>query len=282
MSSRAFYGGTGGAAGVALTGDQDVEGVKTMVDGLRVGNDDVRIVIDDLGDTQGMWLDATLADAANPNISFKLRAKGPSGQIQTHSPLDAVEGLLIEGAEVTAATINGAAQKSANLSDLTNATTARTNLGLGTSATRALLFAALSADAGSITSNTTLANVTGLYVAVAANKVYMFDLVAYFDAGPTGDSKWGLTFPAGATGTWSGSPAKNAADTASNFAAVSIATTIAGGATNSGTVVTAHYTGLIRTAGTAGAVQVQVAQQATDATALIVKADSHLLLREVA
>jgi hypothetical protein len=85
---------------VHLTGAETAAGRKTFSGGIEVGSSTVSAVIDPLGDTQGLWFDATLANGSNPNISLKLRAKGPSGKVETYSALDATEGLYVDGVEV--------------------------------------------------------------------------------------------------------------------------------------------------------------------------------------
>lgn len=83
-----------------LTGAESAAGLKVFADGAEFGDSGARLVIDDLGDTQGVWIDTTLASGSNPNISVRLRAKGPSGKIETYSPLDATEGLTMDGVDV--------------------------------------------------------------------------------------------------------------------------------------------------------------------------------------
>jgi hypothetical protein len=144
------------------------------------------------------------------------------------------------------------------------------------------LFALLAADQSSITSNTTLANVTGLSVNVASNTTYRGFVEVVYDTGATPDAKFGLTYPSGATGTWYGAAVRNTADTASNFTAQSIATAYSAGGVASGTIVVARFSITLVVVGTAGTLQVQAAQDTSSATALIVKAGSCIDLRPVA
>lgn len=178
---------------------------------------------------------------------------------------------------------NKALSRDNNLSELASASAARTNLGLGAAALRsAPLFAYASGDGSPITSNTALADVTGLAVALVPNTTYVGDVTGVYDTGATPDAQFGLTYPSGCTGTWYGGAVKNAADTATNFTAVSIATAIPAGGVASGTILVARYRVLIRVAGTAGNLQVQAAQNTSSGTALIVKADSFMLFDKVA
>lgn len=144
------------------------------------------------------------------------------------------------------------------------------------------LFARTTVGDQSITNDVILGDITGLGLAVAANSVYKMELFVVYDTGGTPDIQFGLTFPAGATGTWGASPARRAADADADFTAVSIATAINAGGVAAGTVLSASYRGLIITSGTAGTLQVQFCQATTSATATIVKNDSYLYLTKVA
>lgn len=144
------------------------------------------------------------------------------------------------------------------------------------------LWAYLASDQASITSNVTLADVSGLAVALLANTTYSGTITMVYDTGATPDAKFGLTVPASTTGTWSGGAVRNTADTAANFTAQSIATAYSVGGVAAGTVVVARFDVTIITSATAGNLQVQAAQDTTSATALIVKAGSKIELRAVA
>jgi hypothetical protein len=92
---------------VHKTGTETVAGAKTFTD-LVVADADARIgpatnslKIGALGDTSGVWVDATLA-SSNPNVSVNVRAKGPSGLIIAHSPTDVRAALTALGTTVTA------------------------------------------------------------------------------------------------------------------------------------------------------------------------------------
>jgi hypothetical protein len=152
------------------------------------------------------------------------------------------------------------------------------------SGTRAALglakFVMLSSDQSSITSNTTLADVTGLAVTLAANTTYRGMIEMAYDTGATPDAKFGLTVPSGATGYWYGGAVKNTADTATNFTYQSIATPFSAGGVASGTVLVAKFTITIVVT-TAGTLQVQAAQDTSSATATTVKAGSCIDLRPV-
>lgn len=126
----------------------------------------------------------------------------------------------------------------------------------------------------------TLQNVTGLSLAVAASKVYRVQFTVIYDAGPTPDLKVGLTFPAGCTGTWFGSPSRNTADVNLNLIVADISATISTGGVASGTVLAATFTVVLHVSTTAGTLQVQAAQDVSNATAPIVKTDSYIEANE--
>jgi hypothetical protein len=113
--------------------------------------------------------------------------------------------------------------------------------------------------------NSSFANLTGLAVAVEANKVYRCKLRALVTgANVTHDVKFQVTLPAGATIEWS----MYAGNTAITANPMSIDTGTTNGAHSRGTVAgTLTYVaeGVITTAGTAGTAQVQGAQNTTDA-----------------
>lgn len=243
--SLAVPGGGVDETALHLTGDETAAGVKTFEDGIQVGTDEIRAILATLGDTQGIWIDLTLGGGTNPVQHLKLRGKGAGAEIQTYSPLNATEGLYVDGVD------------------------------------RVPLFAYKAVDQAPITNSAVLEDITGLTVPVRANRRYLAEIAVVYDTGSTADAQVGLSVPAGATGTWWHASAKNNADSSPNFGATSIATALQAGGVSSGTVLAANYRGLIHVAGTAGAVQVRGAQAVSNPGNTIFKADSYIRLTEV-
>lgn len=134
--------------------------------------------------------------------------------------------------------------------------------------------------------NSTLVNDTELFVPVIATAVYYVAALIIYRAAATPLFKFGWTGPAGATMSW----CPNCLSTAVTAAVVGsinksiavIGTAPSGGAAGIGTSVCAEPVGTLITTGTAGNLQLQIAQDTTNATATIVKADSMLYLVRVA
>jgi hypothetical protein len=129
----------------------------------------------------------------------------------------------------------------------------------------------------SITSSTTLTDVTGVNIAVAASEVWAFQTFLTCTAAASGppDIKFEFTGPAGSTIVWSTPGSPNTGDT------YSLPLIAAGGA---GIVTGADTTqrgymglGTIVNAGTAGNLQLQFAQSTSSASAATIKANSWLL-----
>lgn len=131
----------------------------------------------------------------------------------------------------------------------------------------------LAANTGDITANTTLANVTGLFVPVGASatEIWFAEFVLLVSAAnATMDAKFGFTVPASCTmlhGTASGLASEIASfadrsvgNVKSLLAAEGATTSVATGIGTSGTSLTA----LIFGGGTAGNVQLQIAQATSD------------------
>jgi len=134
-------------------------------------------------------------------------------------------------------------------------------------------------------SSTTMTDVTGLSVALAANSTYIWDGYIAFNAGATGDFRCAFAVPASTTGHWAlwglstgstggvgtlnGSRIDGYGD--ANFLA-------AGGSDAAGGVMACRPAGYIATAGTAGTFQMRYAQNTSNATALVIVAGSWLRL----
>lgn len=145
-------------------------------------------------------------------------------------------------------------------------------------------FARLTGTFSHPVSNTTLANVTGLAVAALANKVYKVDLRFNYDGSTTGDLKYDITLPAGATLlSWKsyGLDAADAGTTGSVYRAVALFPSVHG-ALGAGSPLVVDANGLLVMSSTAGSVQVRIAQSASSATATRLFTGTYLHLQEVA
>lgn len=130
-----------------------------------------------------------------------------------------------------------------------------------------------------VTSSIVLQNDDDLLFAVAANEVWKFELLLLYEAATTADISFGLTFPAGAAGTWGGHGLGIAAGTnTDSFVAkhIDLATTLNFGGGGVGVPVTATVWGRIRNGATGGTLRLQWAQRVSDATGTILKTDSYL------
>jgi hypothetical protein len=130
----------------------------------------------------------------------------------------------------------------------------------------------------SVTSSTALVNATSLSASVAANSTYIVEVQGIFTADTVGGIKLGwATLPAGASLIWS-IPASTGSGTGSVFDGTATDTWAGSGATQR----SFWYRGTLVTAGTAGTLQLQFAQAASNATATILKTGSWLKLERVA
>lgn len=149
-----------------------------------------------------------------------------------------------------------------------------------------LLFARKAADK-SITASTALENDDHLFLAVAANSTYIVDLMVFVDGASTGDFRCGFTVPAGSTYAWGQLALINTAAAVSGSVILSAFNegTVSGGPTGTvaaGTKVGYRMRGLLRTAGTAGTLQMKWAQGTSDPTATTVFTDSFITAQKVA
>lgn len=147
-------------------------------------------------------------------------------------------------------------------------------------------FARKSGDQQLDQSSVALVNVTDLGLAVGANQTWIVSGVVYYDAATTADLKLGWTYPASSAGKWNGSGAATNATTATqasaNFSQRDYGQNATFGGAGVGTLMFVRIAAIIRTAGTAGTLQLQAAQGTSDATTVSVFTDSFLEGRRVA
>ena len=150
---------------------------------------------------------------------------------------------------------------------------------LGSADTR-LTTARLAAD---VTNNTTtLANVTGLAIALAANSTYTIDAKVMFQTAATATGiRLTQTAPAGATvvAQWNTPTSLTARTLANQRAADTGAATTGVDVANANTLATASF--LVITGATAGNLQIRFASEVAGSNA-VVKAGSHLVATKVA
>lgn len=124
----------------------------------------------------------------------------------------------------------------------------------------------------SVTSSTTLVNDSHLVLSVVANATYTLFLMCVFSGGTTGDIKFSWGVPSGTVLRWVDQTGT------SGLAADLDVYSAPGGTTQVGFQIWAT----VVTSGTAGNIQFRWAQNTSDATATIVRANSHLCLDRVA
>lgn len=139
------------------------------------------------------------------------------------------------------------------------------------------------------TSTTTLADATGLVIPLAADALYALEGYLAYTAGATGDMKVAFTVPAGTTGHWALYPIATAstgsigdldARRQTSFGAGT--TQAAGGSDSFGGDLACPVLGYIDTAGTAGNLQLQVAQNTSSGTSTVIQSGSWLMVWRLA
>lgn len=151
---------------------------------------------------------------------------------------------------------------------------------------------AMTADV-TVNNTTTLVNATGLAIPLAANATYGLDGWLHWTSNPTADIKFKFTFPASTTGFWSGigpvvdtapvvgSERKNYVD----FGSVDISNALAFAGDDeftSSVYISANPRGYMTTAGTAGTLQLQFAQNTANVSNTILRAGSYLRVTRLA
>lgn len=148
-------------------------------------------------------------------------------------------------------------------------------------AATSVVIARKTADEGPLASNTTLQNDDHLKLTLGANDVWTFRGLLIYDGGSAGDFQMAFTAPAGAVLNWTVVAARttDAAVTSVGFSSsvqVGSGTAKSIGTFGSGVKTAAVISGVVRTTGTAGDLQLQWAQAVSDATGATVYTDSYL------
>lgn len=136
--------------------------------------------------------------------------------------------------------------------------------------------AALTSDFAATQSNTTLEDVTGLRLAVAANEILTFQMFLFWSGNSTADMKYGFSVPASATMNWG--PVNVVLVDDSIFPTVganATESTVQTSGANT-TIAAAFVNGVLINSSTAGYLQVQVAQNVSTAADLTIKTGSIL------
>ena len=135
-----------------------------------------------------------------------------------------------------------------------------------------------------VTSSNVLVSDTALFHrAYGVGEIWELEFVVFYDGSTTGDIKFGLSVPTGATFRM-GVHALGAGAAADTFDLRSIAYTTGTfdfGAIGAGTVTMAIIKAMVIIAGTGGDITLQWAQQTADATATTVFANSYMKVRQV-
>jgi len=136
-----------------------------------------------------------------------------------------------------------------------------------------------------VNGSASLQNDDHLVVTLAASATYEFEALIFYSSGTTPDIKFAFTFPAGATCSWApvglkfdGVNFEAEVRTSTWQAASGTSNAVAGTAA---TYDTARLRGIIRLGSTAGALQLQWAQNTSNGSNTTVKADSFLVARRL-
>lgn len=132
-------------------------------------------------------------------------------------------------------------------------------------------------------SNTTLQNVTALVVALPTAGTFRWYTTIFYDASQVADIKFAFTWPAGANGAWGsvGGLAVGATGTTGDgqFGSITASgTSLPFGGANVGTGLAVRLEGDITMGGTAGNLQLQAAQNTSEATNVTVRERSQLVV----
>jgi hypothetical protein len=143
----------------------------------------------------------------------------------------------------------------------------------------------IKATTQTLSSSTTLQNDSTLVTpALPASSTYLIEGLIVYDAGTTGDFQMGFTTPSGSSLSWTGSGFSTTASSGTstiNATSESSGTALPFGAVGTGTPCSVMVKGVITIGATAGALQLQWAQNTSDATTLTVHVGSYLNLTQI-
>lgn len=137
----------------------------------------------------------------------------------------------------------------------------------------------------SANTGTTLVDATDLAIALGVGETWAFEAVLFYEGSTAGDLKVGFSLPAGATLVWGGyapAPAIAAFASTAQFSIQTGTGTNGYGGVGAGNGLIAILRGLIVNPTNAGNLQLRFAQLASDATATILKANSHIVATKLA
>jgi len=142
----------------------------------------------------------------------------------------------------------------------------------------------LTSDYNHPQSDTTLADVSGMALAVAANAEYWVEMILIYTATTTADLKVGWTTPAGVSGSWNGWGPQSATTTLASSINTEVRTWAQNNALGGlpGPVAAiARMVGTLVVGGTAGTLQLRAAQNTSEATTTSIMTNTVLKLQRL-
>jgi hypothetical protein len=135
--------------------------------------------------------------------------------------------------------------------------------------------------AQSVVSSTVLVNDTALLIPLGVNQTWVVEYTLVYEAGTTGDIKWSLGAPAGASGNWFMTPQQSAAAAFSTSDSQAFGASLVAAGAGAGVKEVVVLRAFVQTIG-AGVLQLQWAQNTANATASLVHPFSFILATRVA
>lgn len=127
-----------------------------------------------------------------------------------------------------------------------------------------------------VNNSTTLVNANDMLVALAASEVWRFEAQLWYESGTTPDIKFAFTVPSGATLWWHRHGADEAGTVFGSGVVVGSGTSDPAQGGGAGSIRSIHIRGLVVNSTTAGNLQLQFAQNSTNASDTTLHANSTL------